>query len=67
MIPKCLTRCQIETKTGGHLSCFIYHGARIGLFLAIWCLRIVGPNKAKSFKDLQKYDVVITTYGASVT
>ncbi|KAF8512668.1 SNF2 family N-terminal domain-containing protein [Hysterangium stoloniferum] len=36
----------IETKTDGSLNCLIYHGSR----------------KPKSLRDLQKYDIVITTF-----
>ncbi|KAF8488076.1 SNF2 family N-terminal domain-containing protein [Gautieria morchelliformis] len=39
-------KLEIETKTDGGLSCLIYHG----------------PNKPKLKKNLQKFDVVLTTF-----
>ena len=37
---------EIETKTNDRMKAYIYHG----------------PNKTKKKNDLQKYDVVLTTF-----
>lgn len=42
---------EIEIKTNGNVKAYIYHG----------------PSKTKSKKDLQKWDVVLTTYNVSST
>lgn len=42
-------KAEIEEKTGDRMTVYIYHGS----------------NKTKNKKDLQKFDVVLTTYSVS--
>jgi len=57
-------KLEIETKTEGAFDCLIYHG--VSLFLASLSgesdVFPKGANKTKLKKDLQKYDVVLTTF-----
>src|SRR5882672_4492721 len=54
--------CQIETKTEGAFNCIIYHGMSASFRLSLPYVLSQGPSKPKMKQELQKYDIILTTF-----